>query len=111
MDEKTQSEPGEKTFSAAKTAYYISIISLLLDVIAAIAVFSDANPNGSGFLDSYNAVFFTVLGWLVPLAGLILGTAGKKKDAKTASKAMLFSLSSLVFFGAAYIFLPKIMLP
>jgi cytochrome bd-type quinol oxidase subunit 2 len=111
MEKNVPSEADEKSFSAAKIAFCVSIIALLLDVMAAVAVCSNANPNGSGFLDSYSSIFFTILGWLVPLAGLILGIAGKKENAETASKAIFFSITSLVFFGAAYIFLPKIMLP
>jgi cytochrome bd-type quinol oxidase subunit 2 len=111
MDDNIQSETGGKSISAAKIAVYTSIAALVFDAFAAIAVFFDANPRGTSLLDSYSSVFFTLLGWLVPLAGLVLGIVGKKEDSKTASKAILFSIASLIFFGAAYVFLPKIMLP
>ena len=111
MDDNIQSKTGEKSISAAKIAVYTSITALVFDALAAIAIFSDANPRGTSLLDSYTSVFFTLLGWLVPLAGLVLGIVGKKEDSKLASKALMFSIASLIFFGAAYIFLPKIMLP
>lgn len=88
-----------------KVSLWLSYVALLFDLIAAIAVFTGARSAGTGLLDSYLNIFFTFIGWLAPLVSLVLGAVAKNKN------AIIFSVVSLLFFGAAYLMLPSMILP